>query len=568
MNQSKMFLILLTISLFSNSYEFHCGRFQDVTCDGHNTNYELKCHYFTTECAELETDDYCELDSSNNWVKKSGVDFSDGEACELFTIDYSSLKYCKKVAVDSKCKIDFGEGCVAKDETLAENEICAFSSDYKECKKLKKECSDYTDNTCGNLGINESETKQCAKIDGKCNEFEIDEYCIINTETQECVKREGIELDEEIESCYLDEYRHTCKKRAKLCSEIENIDKCSSGRTEEDEAQCLKYGDKCAEIIIHPSCQISDDWTSCAPRTTEENKLCTFFNGDKTICWFFEQEDGCKINAESGNCQNDGDVPEGKMCAYDKNIDEGHFICKIRDIKCKYITTQTLCNSETQFEDNKETVCSWEEYTKDAHGEGCDYFLTDEYCTRKNRECVPKDGVTLGENEKCELSYENGYDICQKTFINSCDTYSDKTECNNAPESSKEQCFYDDGYGACLKVKLDGYCHMSDGECKENGSGKLAEDEICYKYGVGNNEVYCTKKKIECSDITEEETCNSYNPEIKLCYNLYGDYCYEIKSEDGCQMDENNKCVGEKFFLVIQKKKMLYSWNCWKQSFW
>ena len=96
---------------------------------------------------------------------------------------------------------------------------------------------------------------------------------------------------------------------------------------------------------------------------------------------------------------------------------------------------------------------------------------------------------------------------------------------------------------------------MSDGECKENGSGKLAEDEICYKYGVGNNEVYCTKKKIECSDITEEETCNSYNPEIKLCYNLYGDYCYEIKSEDGCQMDENNKCVGEKCVLDIQKKK-------------
>ena len=62
MNKSKMFLIFLTISLFSNSYEFDCGRFQDATCGGHNTNYELKCHYFTSGCGELETDDNCELD--------------------------------------------------------------------------------------------------------------------------------------------------------------------------------------------------------------------------------------------------------------------------------------------------------------------------------------------------------------------------------------------------------------------------------------------------------------------------------------------------------------------------
>ena len=96
---------------------------------------------------------------------------------------------------------------------------------------------------------------------------------------------------------------------------------------------------------------------------------------------------------------------------------------------------------------------------------------------------------------------------------------------------------------------------ISDEICKENGSGKLAEDEMCYKAYVGNNDISCTKKKIECSDISEEEKCNSYNPEIKLCYNLYGDYCFEIKSENGCHMDENNKCVGEKCVLDIQKEK-------------
>ena len=459
------------------------------------------------------------------------------------------------MTVDEKCKIDFTEGCVAKDETLAGNEKCVFSSDYKECKKLKKECSDYTDDdTCGGLGIYESGTKQCTMIDGNCNEFEIDEYCKINTETQECEKRDSITLDEEIESCYLDEYRHTCKKRAKSCSDIKNIQKCSSGRTEDDEAQCLKCGEECAEIIIHPSCKISDDWNSCDSLKTEENKACSFFDGDKTVCWLFEQEEGCKINAENGNCQNAENVPEGKICAYDKDIDDGLFICKIRDIKCKYIKTQALCNSETQIEDNKEFACSWEEYSKDTDEEGCSSFDSDEFCIRKNRECVPKDGVTLAENEKCELSYENGYNTCQKTFAKSCDTYLDKTECNNAPESNKEQCFYEEGYG-CVKVKLDGYCHMSEGICKENGSGKLAEDEMCYKTYVGNNEIFCTKKKIECSDISEEEKCNSYNPEIKLCYNLYGDYCFEIKSENECHMDENNKCVGEKCVLDIQKEK-------------
>ena len=469
MNKSKMFLIFLTISLFSNSYEFDCGRFQDATCGGHNTNYELKCHYFTSGCGELETDDNCELDTSNNCVKKSGVEFSDGETCELFTVDYSSLKYCKKVTVDEKCNIDFTEGCVAKDETLAGDEKCVFSSDYKECKKLKKECSDYTDDdTCGGLGIYESGTKQCTMIDGNCNEFEIDEYCKINTETQECEKRDSITLDEEIESCYLDEYRHTCKKRAKSCSDIKNVQKCSSGRTEDDEAQCLKYGEECAEIIIHPSCKVSDDWNSCDSLKTKENKACSFFDGDKTVCWLFEQEEGCKINAENVNCQNAENVPEGKICAYDKDIDDGHFICKIRDIKCKYIKAKDLCNSETQIKDNKEFACSWEENSKDADGEGCSSFDSDEFCIRKNRECVPKDGVILAENEKCELSYENGYNTCQKTFTKSCDTYHDKTECNNAPESNKEQCFYEEGYG-CLKVKLDGYCHMSDGICKENG---------------------------------------------------------------------------------------------------
>ena len=63
---------------------------------------------------------------------------------------------------------------------------------------------------------------------------------------------------------------------------------------------------------------------------------------------------------------------------------------------------------------------------------------------------------------------------------------------------------------------------------------------------------------------------------MKLCFNLDGNGCKEVKVDDKCTVDENNECKGDSCKFdennvkwYYQKKKMrALGWNSIKIFFW
>ena len=74
------------------------------------------------------------------------------------------------------------------------------------------------------------------------------------------------------------------------------------------------------------------------------------------------------------------------------------------------------------------------------------------------------------------------------------------------------------------------YCtwNSQNGKCEEKSSGKLSPYEKCYKY-EGDNYITCELRDKSCSDYTDNN-CGNFSPEVKLCFNLKGNYCKELKS--------------------------------------
>ena len=138
-----------------------------------------------------------------------------------------------------------------------------------------------------------------------------------------------------------------------------------------------------------------------------------------------------------------------------------------------------------------------------------------------------------------------------------CEEYNDETECINAPKSNTEQCYYNRG---CKRLFIDEKCILNnEGKCVENGSGKLASDEICeYEsyYHSGYDLSFCKARKKECSDIENEQICNNYTLEKKTCFvNPSNNQCFELKVEEGCSVYGYRQCVGENCKLDYFKRK-------------
>ena len=113
--------------------ELDCSSFTGETCGGHNTNYKLSCHQFSTgeKCKEVEVDDGCKIDSSNKCVKS-------GEG-NYICYDDSDPKKCKKITYDSGCKVTYPnceKDTASTDITTTQD--CFFSEDQKHCGKKRK----------------------------------------------------------------------------------------------------------------------------------------------------------------------------------------------------------------------------------------------------------------------------------------------------------------------------------------------------------------------------------------------------------------------------------------------
>ena len=109
---SKNFVcFLIFFSFLKVSYQIDCDDFSDATCGGHNTNYILKCHQFTTNaaCVEVEVDDGCNINDQHNCVKTD----QSSTSYQCYFTDNTNKK-CKKVNIDDKCEINSSKICDKK----------------------------------------------------------------------------------------------------------------------------------------------------------------------------------------------------------------------------------------------------------------------------------------------------------------------------------------------------------------------------------------------------------------------------------------------------------------------
>jgi hypothetical protein len=193
----------------------------------------------TAKCHVIETDNKCTLDTNGNCIKRDSATLN-YERCEFRINNIDSTKYfckanplscdlttdkaecnarpetengqchyfgtiCLLIKVDEYCYINSEDKCVERSPgKLKSNEICVYNRNKFTCFKKEKQCSDFTDATCGNFT---PDTKLCLNFNengnGYCKEVQIDNRCSIN-ENNECIGN-SCTFDENRDKCYYKE---------------------------------------------------------------------------------------------------------------------------------------------------------------------------------------------------------------------------------------------------------------------------------------------------------------------------------------------------------------------------
>lgn len=371
--------------------------------------------------------------------------------------------------------------------------------------KKKKACNLYSDEDCG--GLKEiKDNKQCAQLNtgytAYCKEITIDENCQIDI-FGFCEQKDGVDIDPK-KKCKLNSDNTQCTLQTRECSEY---------GTE----SCNTHGDTCRKV-----------------KDNYDNKQCKIINSIN---------ENCEINND-GECvkKSDKTIGDNQKCAYNSK----YTACELTNKQCSDYTTEETCSAVEN--------CYF-----DSDGGECFKILTDDYCEVISKEnCSKKSTANLNNDEICAYDTDDEDNIrCQKRN-KYCSEY-DKEKCNNAPGYDGLKCFYKSP--ECKKYYTDGYCALnSDGDCVENGSGKLSSDEKCFGVDYLNN-IVCQKMKKECSDFSSN--CDNYTPEVKLCFNFEGrgSNCKEVEIDSQCSINNNNECTGDNCQFDEDKDRCYYQDN-------
>ena len=546
---SPKLFFLIFFALLTISYQLKCSNYNDETCGGHNTNYNLKCIKLNSadECSEFEYDEGCTMTAQRACQK---TETSGSYQCVL--IEGFTPK-CKRIDVDQYCQFDESqEKCVPRSgATIETGKMCKPSNNGKECSLQQKVCSDNIDN-CNQYGDN------CIKIKitsdyisySQCQIVSVDSKCQINN-NGECTDKTS-NGPEAYEKCAFNSLYNECKPINLECDQIQDTEKCSTCKTSPSGSKCTKIDNRgtiqCKNIEINDSCEINENG-KCVIKTESDTNIC-HFNTSYDGCDLFTVDQKCVLG-ESGD---DLKCTDGTgLTDKDKN-------------KCDFVVKG---NTNQRCEPRAKTC--YHDYDNDADTcnaeENCAYILSfrcyaienDDKCEKKsNGECSAKEGITLTDYEKCDFIWKDDYTYkCQITNKN-CYEYTSEELCKNAPEVDGKKCHYDKS-SKCRLFFSDGNCILDSQEkCVQNGSGKLSQNEICYLF-KGDYSINCYKRQKLCTDITSSN-CDNYSPEAKLCFNLNGNgkICYEVKVDSQCTMNEKNECTGEDCQFDEDKKRCYY----------
>ena len=540
----KKLLIVLIVSIFLNfSQQLECSEYSfSSSCGLFNTGYKFQCFMSSSKCQEVKVESGCQM--------KDGICQKEGDAqnveCHLYDHEIASgknLKVCKKIIVDSGCKVSSPTDCDAKTDTDTSKQKCEYTEDYSHCKLYDKTCEDYNTIECGSLALgNNSGTNQCYFTgQGNCQEVLIDEYCYMDDNGQ-CTKRK--DFNETLYKCSpgTEDKKQTCKKIAKKCEEQTTLDKCG-----EFGANCYKVNIQgrttfCNEVkVISPKCKIDTNGDCVADQADTEYENCGFIpeNGEYK-CGPINK--ACNKVAKNDKCN--------KI-----ELADGHICTKVKD----YTTTpckDVLIDPECQIDANGECkIITPSKNNKCQYVNGfykCQFYEIDSECKIEN---TCENNGNPPEGQKCDF-VDQSPTKCKLREIRCDEISQDQCDGENViNRQSGRKCSWN-GLN-CKEYKIDNVCTVtSTNQCGKKDDATLQDNYIC---------LFTNSSKLEC--IQKQDTCESYYTDC-ASHNIVNQIqcinnspnCKKIEIDENCEVNSSGSCVTKNGKTIDSKKKCGF-WN-------
>ena len=541
----KKILIVLIVLIFLNfSQQLDCSDYSySSSCGLFNTGYKFQCFMSSSTCQEVKVESGCQM--------KEGSCQKEGDAqnveCHLYDHEIASgknLKVCKKIIVDSGCKVSSPTDCDAKTDTDTSKQKCEYTEDYSHCKLYDKTCEDYNTIECGSLalGIN-SGTNQCYFTgQGNCQEVLIDEYCYMD-DNEQCTKRK--KFNETLYKCSpgTEDEKQTCKRIAKKCEEQNTLDKCR-----EFGANCYKVNiqgrtTSCNEVkVISPKCKIDTNGNCVADQADTDYENCDFIqeNGEYK-CGPINK--ACNEVANNDKC-NKIELADGQICRKVKGYTT--YPCKdvLIDPECQ-IDANGECKIITPSKNNK---C---QYVNSFYK--CQFYEIDSECKIEGNTC--ENNGNPPEGKKCDF-VDQSRTKCKLRDIRCDEISQDQCDGENViNRQSGRKCSWNGSN--CKEYKIDNVCTVTSADqCDKKADATLQKNYKC---------LFTNSSLLEC--IQKQDTCESYytgcsshNIENQIqCIDNYPN-CKKIEIDENCEVNDRGSCVTKNGKTIDSKKKCDF-WN-------
>ena len=554
-----------------NSYKSKCHKFPsgckeiqvDDGCTINPTNHSCtvesgatlgqneRCYDYedNTKCIRIKHQCTSYIDNNCGGLKGT----SSNKQC----IKISGDNFCSEFDVDDYCEVNSNFECVKKtnDANFDKKYLCLFNKENTSCKRQIKDCAQRDSSSCEDEN---TANDKCKKVviggEASCKEVRIIDPCTI-TDAGAC---DGTPPDATNQVCDFDADSTICQIRS-VCKDTTATDQATCKAIADfDGKKCYKVGSEanCKEIKIDSQCEM-DDNGDC--KLKEGSGSCDYINAE-SICKFTPCSEyktaescisakGCLYYLEEGTCE---EVTVGNNCKVESGA------CSDADTPGADATTECLFNHEKTECRKRDKICS-NYITDNCKKEGltatetkqCYKFPEWDYCKEIDVDancnvisgiCQKRSGANIADDKICGFVDENTKTSC-RVLDRKCEQYETNACINLTYPNPNKKCFY---YSSkCHEVELDNYCTVDErGDCVEKDDSALSDTEVC-DYNYSKDE--CKKRKLRCNELSDD-ICDSYTPiNNNFCFKYEGDsHCTEIIVEDDCQINSSNQCVAKR----------------------
>lgn len=472
---------------------------------------------------------YSYFNKENNCGGFKGIN----EAEKMQCAQLRDSNQCFQISIDADCAIDDNGDCEKRESSnLDRNEYkCKLIidrsgvSDIVQCKK-KTICEARDTSNCRQSNDN------CYYVSGEseCKKIEVSAGCKV--EYGDC-KADTADTTNyhHYEKCEFNDDNTKCELNNKACNEIDSSGDCSECKTVSADKQCKKVMinnyvySKCQEITINQKCEVKNNG-ECSIKTIETNKDCSFDYNPVTKCELYEVDPGCKINQNTGECEDDtSNLKYDKKCVFK---DSAKTQCKLEDVtSCEDYKIASKCEADTKLKKDTEK-CSW-------NVDSCKKYTIQSPCTVSYASCS---GTPTDTNKVCLFNKEENECIPRENICESYYKQEEKCKYEIPITSAVKQCiqYSEDDY--CKEIEIHQDCKVDkNNECVFRNANLQQKDGIC----VFDDEVKkskCTKRDRKCTEYTDN-TCESSLEKCSYYSSYYTNKCYETDEYCTCHTDSN-----------------------------